>query len=86
MNNIVNPPLLLLEEEEKVHDAPTVDFRMKKQVKTVKEYSRLAAEGQGMSKRKEKQKGTESGVETTSWTPPYLVGWRSIGCPCKKSR
>jgi hypothetical protein len=58
----------LLEEEEKAAGAPAAALQKKKQAKTAKE--RLAAEGQGLSKRTEEQKGKESGVEAASCPPP----------------
>jgi ubiquitin C len=59
----------LLEEEEKAAGAPAAASQKKKRAKTAKE-RRLAAGGQGLSKRKEEQKGTEAGVEAASWPPP----------------
>jgi large subunit ribosomal protein L40e len=51
----------LLEEEEKAAGAPASALQKKKQAKTAKE--RLAAERQGLSKRKEEQESTEAGVD-----------------------
>jgi hypothetical protein len=56
----------LLEEDEKAAGAPAAASQKKKQAKTAKERSRLTAEGQGLSKRKEEQKSTEAGVEAAS--------------------
>ncbi len=60
-----------LEEEEKAAGAPAAASHKKKQAKTAKE--RLAAEGQGLSKRNEEQRGTQAGVEACgSSCPPTL--------------
>ena len=59
----------LLEEEEMAAGAPAAASQKKRQGKTAKE-RRLAAEGQGLSKRKEEQKGTEAGVEAAC-PPPF---------------
>ena len=60
-----------LEEEEKAAAAPAAASQKKKQAKTAKERcSRLAAEGQGLSKRKEEQTGTKASVGDTSCPPP----------------
>jgi hypothetical protein len=59
----------LLKEEEKAAGAPATASQKKKQAKTAKE-RRLAAGGQGLSKSKEEQKGTDAGVEAASWPPP----------------
>jgi hypothetical protein len=58
-----------LEEEEKAAGAPAAASQKKKQGKTAKE-RRLAAEGQGLSKRKEEQTGTKASVGAASCPPP----------------
>jgi ubiquitin len=59
----------LLEEEEKAAGAPAAVSQKKKLAKTAKA-RRLAAQGQALSKGKVEQKGTEAGVEATSYPPP----------------
>jgi ankyrin repeat protein/ubiquitin len=58
-----------LEEEDKAAGAPAAVSHKKKQAKTAKE-RRPAADGQGLSKLNEEQRGTEAGVEATSCPPP----------------
>jgi hypothetical protein len=58
-----------LEEEERAAGAPAAASQKKQQAKTAKQ-RRLAAEGQGLGKRKEEQTGTKASVGAASCPPP----------------